>query len=83
MGITGGWYSLRSARPALRKGQNRKDGGRLLAPSGEIEYGANFSRDTAIDSLPPSLGFILFRTPLFRRAVRSAQTNALFSRRFR
>lgn len=48
----------------------------MLTPSGEIEYGANFTRDTAIDS--PSLlspGFILFRAPLFCRAIRSVQTN--------
>lgn len=61
--------------PCVAKGENRKDGGRLLAPSGEIEYGANFTRDTAIDSLPSSPGFILFRAPLFRRAIRFAQTN--------
>lgn len=40
--------------PRCERGETRRGGGRLLTPSGEIEYEANFTRDTAIDSLPPS-----------------------------
>lgn len=40
--------------PRCERGETRRGGGRLLTPSGKIEYEANFTLDTAIDSLPPS-----------------------------
>jgi len=55
--VTGGWYSPKSTIP--RRGGNR-NGGRLLTPSGEIECRANFTRDTATDSLPLLVTFFSF-----------------------
>lgn len=59
--ITGGWYSLKSLLvPRCERGKTGRMEGRLLTPSGEIEYGANFTRDTAIDSLPRFHSFSRF-----------------------
>lgn len=48
-------------------------GRRLLTPSGEIECGANFTRDTATDSSSP--GWLSFFFALRSSAVRSVRTN--------
>lgn len=83
--VAGGWYSPKSTilrREVSAGGGGNRKGGRLLTPSGEIECGANFTHDTATDSLPlPSLSFSFhsfsrFALPPF---VLYGQTNALFS----
>lgn len=77
--VAGGWYSPKSTIPRAAEVERREQGGgeRLLTPSGEIECGANFTRDTATDS--PSLSsfhsFSRFTLPPF---VSYGQTNALF-----
>lgn len=57
----------------------------MLTPSGEIECGANFTRDTATDSLfSPSLlsfslsAFILFRAPLSHHSFRTGKRTPFF-----
>ena len=80
------YYPASGANEGNRKGEG------LLTPSGEIECGANFTRDTATDSpphllslslslspLPPFLSaFILFRTRLFHRSFRTDKRTPFF-----
>jgi len=93
--VAGGQQSPKSptryAATGRSEGKSEGNAGRAnaqgrwsLAPAGEIECGANFTRDTATDSShPPSQLALILSRALRSSAVRSARTNErLFSPSF-
>jgi len=68
-------YHATPRKTEMETEEERTNGGRLLAPSGEIECGANFTRDTATDS---PLGFHSFSGFALSPFIPYEQTNVFF-----
>lgn len=76
--VAGGWYSLKSTRPALRKGKNRKGGEEDACshPREKLNTGLILPAIQPLIPSPSSPRLHSFsRSALFRCAIRSVQTN--------